>query len=844
MILPVAVKIAIRELRTGTRDFRVLMACLAIGVASIATIGSIQTSIEQGLSEAGKRILGGDAQIEFTYRRADQDELAWMNQVSHRLSEIIDFRSMAVASGESGSIRVLTQLKAVDDAYPLVGSVHLEPDRSLSDALGQQNGIPGAIMKPELANRLGLVIGDSFKLGLNEFKLTAILISEPDSAGAGFGLGPRTIVKLIDLEGSQLLGPGTLYESKYRLLLPPGSDIAQLKSNAENLYIEKGLSWSDRRNGAPGVSAFINRVGAFLIIVGLAGLVIGGVGVSLAVSTYLEGKTISIATLKSLGATQKTIFSSYFIQVGLMTCVGIAAGLVLGTVIPLLFGISYNNQLPVPAQSGIYVQPLIEAAVYGLLVSLIFALWALARTSRVKPAALFRDAIDRAAYLPPPVYLISICILTILFIGIAVYLSGTTRLTLYIALGTFGTLAVLLIASILTKYLSSLLTRSHFVRGKTILRLALGSIGGPGHGTAPVILSLGLGLSVLSAVGQISTNLINSISDDLPDIAPSYFIIDIQNAQLNEYLETIDTIVGINRIDKSPMLRGIITKINGKPAREVAGNHWVLRGDRGITYSQFPDTNTHITEGEWWPPNYNGIPQISFSEEAAKEMNLVLGDMLTINILGRDIDAIITSFRVVDFSTVGMGFIIAMNPSALQGAPHTYISTVYGNAEADDKLVEQVGSRFPNVTIISVKEGISNFVQLLSTLVAAITYSAGATLVVGFIVLVGTAAREASSRIFDAAVLKTLGAQRKTILLSMALRSAILGIVAGFIAIAAGSIGGYAVMVIVMESSYQFLPIPAIALVVGGAVTSLIAGLAFSARPLSVRPSRILQARE
>ncbi len=369
-------------------------------------------------------------------------------------------------------------------------------------------------------------------------------------------------------------------------------------------------------------------------------------------------------------------------------------------------------------------------------------------------------------------------------------------------------------------------------------------MGGPGSETGSVVLSLGLGLTVLAAVGQIDSNLRGAIARDLPEVAPAFFMVDIQPGQMKAFEAKLAENSAATRVETAPMLRGIITKINGQPAAEVAGDHWVLSGDRGVTYSDRPVEGTKITHGTWWPEGYSGPPQVSFATEEALEMGLELGDEITINILGRDITAEITSFREVDFSTAGIGFILSMNPGALAGAPHSFIATVYADAEAEADILRDISNAFPNVTSIRVKDAIDRVSEVLAGIAAAITYGALATLITGGIVLIGAAAAGAHARTYEAAVLKTVGASKRTILQSFGLRSALLGAAAGGVAILAGALAGWGVMRFVMDVDYTFEPVSAGVIVLGGILATLIAGLIFAWGPLAARPARILRARE
>ncbi|MEM6467455.1 MAG: ABC transporter permease, partial [Pseudomonadota bacterium] len=332
MSLRVAARFAARELRGGLHGFRVFLGCVILGVAAIAAVGTVRESITEGLSQEGAKLLGGDAEIELTYRFATEEERAWMDETASDVSEIVDFRSMATAPSEE---RGLTQVKAVDSAYPLVGEVELNPALTLPDALAGDGNLPGAIVHPLLLNRLDLSVGDTMRLGTQEFRVMAELVAEPDNVTAGFALGPRTIVATEALANSGLLAPGTLFTTRYRLDLPPGTDLAATQTEAEAVLEDSGLRWSDARNGAPGVAEFVDRLGAFLVLVGLSGLAVGGVGISAALRGYLAGKTQVIATLRTLGASQRVIFLTYFLQVGALALLGIVLGLALGVGLPV-----------------------------------------------------------------------------------------------------------------------------------------------------------------------------------------------------------------------------------------------------------------------------------------------------------------------------------------------------------------------------------------------------------------------------------------------------------------------------------------------------------------------------
>ena len=835
----ISVKLAWRELRGGLGGFRILIACLALGVAAIAAVGSVKTGIEAGLKAEGATLLGGDVEAEFTYRFASRSERSWLENKSLKISEVADFRSMIVVHREDVAERALTQIKSVDNNYPINGEVVLKNGLEFSVALTKKDGLDGVVMEPVLADRLGLQIGDSLMIGTQELRLGGILQSFPDAAGDGFSLGPRTIVYTNSLKKSGLLKPGTFFLSKYRLDLPENTDLDNIVAQAQDKFANSGLRLRDRRDGAPGIMGFVDRLGAFLTIIGLSGLAVGGVGVSAAVRSYLVVKTPVIATLRSLGATSNILFEVYILQIAVFSLVGITLGLVLGTGGPIFFAPLIEAALPFPIRISVYGEPILQASIYGLLMALIFTVWPLASVENIRAATLFRDTGDIANEIPALRHVLLICGLVFALLGLVVFFTGAFRLTLWSGFGIVLALITLLFSAKLIKWISR--KAMPWMHGVPILRWALASISGPGESTGSVVLALGLGLSVLASVGQIDGNLRAAVERDLPKVAPSYFFLDIQKSQMPEFRDILKADTGVSRLDQAPMLRGIISQINGRPANEVAGEHWVLQGDRGVTYSELPSEVSKVVSGTWWPKNYDGPNQISFAFEEATEMGLSLGDDLTVNIMGRDITSTITSFREVNFATAGIGFVMTMNPAALENAPHSFIATVYADPSSEIRLLQILAGKFPNITAIRIKDAIERISGLLGSIAAATSYGASVTLLTGFLVLVGTAASGEPARRYEASVLKSLGAAKGSILASFALRAAIMGAGAGMIAVGYGFAAGYAVCRFVLETDFQVIWSNALIIVFGGLLANLFSSLFFAMGSLNAKPASLLR---
>ncbi len=836
-------RLARRELRGSLASFRVFLACLAIGVAAIAAVGSITSAINAGLAANGRALLGGDVELRLTHRFADAGERAWLDAEAGAVSEVVDFRGMIGApSGE----RALAQIKGVDPAYPLVGAVALA-EGEIDAALSARDGVFGAVVEQTMMDRLDLSIGDTLRLGTKDVELRGVITGEPDRQASGIGLGPRVMVARDALEGAGLLQAGSLYRVSYRLALAEGDTAETLRERLDGAHPDAGWRWRDLSDPAPGTTRVVERIGTFLVLVGLASLAVGGVGVSAATRGYLERKTETIGTLKALGASGGLTVAVYLIQIMLLTVVGIVIGLVIGAGVPLLLASTLRDALPVPADFGVYPGALFEAAAYGAMTALLFALWPLAMARETPVAVLFRDVVERGRWFPRPVYLLGLGLLFAALVGAAVAFSGNVMLGGFFIGGLVVALvAFALVAQVVRWFARWLGRRPSVTRGRPALRLALSAIGGPGSETTGVMLSLGLGLTLLSTIGQIDANLRGMIAGDISEEAPAFFYLDIPAPQKEAFVTAAKADSAIDRIETAPMLRGRIVKINGEdadPEKIAPEARWMLRGDRGLTYSPTPPEGTTLTEGDWWAEDYTGEPLLSFIEEEGRQMGLKIGDTLTVNVLGRDLTARIANFREVEWRRMGINFTLVVNPAALQGAPHSHIATVYAAEGEEGRLTRMFAEDFPSAVAIPVRDVIARTKTLIGQLADAVRGASLATILSGLIVLIGVTAAAQRRHLFEAAVLKTLGAERGTLMRAAVLRYLLLGSAAAVLAIGIGSVAAWAVMTKVFEAEFAFAFGSAFIVGALGVLATLLTCGYFARRMVAVMPARMLRAR-
>lgn len=838
-----AFRFALRELRGGLRGFYVLIACLALGVTAIAGVGSFARSLTDGLAREGRAILGGDVSFSLIHREASAAEHAYLTSLG-RLSTVATMRTMVRTS--DGRL-ALVELKAVDDAYPLVGSVALDPDQPIAGALARRDDAFGAVADPALLTRLGLAPGARVTLGQATITIAAALKSEPDKLADGIAFGPRLIVSEAALRATGLLQPGSLVHWRYRLLLPEGDDriVGATVKAAESHWPDAGWDIRTRTNATPALERNVERFTQFLTLVGLTALLIGGVGVANAVKSHLDRKRNVIATFKALGSTGGLVFAIYLTQVMLLAAGGAAIGLALGAALPFAVAAGFGTIIPLPISPALHPGELVLALVYGLLTALAFALWPLGRAHDIPVAALFRDEVARDQRWPRPRYIAATVAVVALLAVLAAALSFDRRIAVIFLCAAA---AVFVILRLVASLLMAVARRLPHMRWP-MLRLAIANIHRPGALTPTVVLSLGLGLALLVTVVEIDGNLRQQFMAALPDKAPSFYFIDIQAADAARFEAFVREQAPSGKLDSVPMLRGRIVAANGVKAADLKvppNVAWVLQSDRGITYATELPKGSRIAQGEWWGENYQGPPLVSMEKKIAEGLKLAIGDPITVNVLGRNVTAKVANLRSLDWESLGINFVLVFSPNALAGAPHTNIATLAyppggASAAAEDALIKAVAAAFPAVTIVRVKDALDAVGAIVTNLALAVRSASTIALAAAVMVLGGALAAGHRHRVYDAVILKTLGATRWRLIGAYALEYLMLGSATALFGVAAGSATAWFVVTEVMNLSFFWLPEPAAAAAFGALLVTVAFGLLGTFTALSHKPAAVLR---
>jgi putative ABC transport system permease protein len=838
-----ALRYALRELRGGLRGFYVFIACIALGVMAIAGVGSVAASLSEGLTREGRTLLGGDVAFSLIQREAKPEEVAFL-RTRGEVSVAATLRAMTRT--DDGRL-ALVELKAVDANYPMLGGLTLDPNMPVADLLTERDGAFGAAVDSTLLARLDLKLGDRVTIGNAAFQIRSVVEAEPDKLAGNVGLGPRFLISEKSLRATGLLQPGSLVRWNYRLKLPDNAAddraAAQLIESARNALPEAGWEIRSRGNASPQLERTISRFTQFLTLVGLAALLVGGVGVANAVKSHIDRRRDVIASFKALGATGRDVFTIYLTQVVVLAGIGSVIGLAAGAALPFVIVGVFGKLLPLPVIPALHPDELALSFIYGLLTALAFGLWPLGRVHDVPVAALFREEVAREWHRPRWSYLAMMAVVIVLLIAVAIGLAYDKRVAAVFVVSSIAVFALLRGVAAGLMALARRLPRSRI----TMLRLAIANIYRPGALTPSVVMSLGLGLAVLVTITQIDGNLRRQFLAALPDRAPSFYFIDIPTSDAGRFSAFLKQTAPDSTVEDVPMLRGRIVGARGVKAEDLGASRdseWVLQSDRGLTYTGEIPKGSKVVEGEWWGADYNGPPLVSMEKKIADGLKLGIGDEIVVNVLGRDIPARISNLRNIDWQGLGINFVLVFSPNAFRGAPHSHVATLtesHPDAAGDARIIKQVADAFPMVTSVRVREALETIGSVVTNLVLAIRGASAVTLISAILVLGGALAAGHRHRVYDAVILKTLGATRARLLGAYALEYLMIGFATAVFGVIAGSIAAWLIVTRLMTLSFIWQAGSAAGVVIAALVVTVGLGLAGTLLALNQKPATVLR---
>ena len=827
-------RIARRDLNARFRGLRLLLVCLFLGTGALAAIGSLTAAIEREIESNGREYLGGDLQVELWQRGLDEEERAALEELGD-VSAGIRMQAMARFGEQAAPI----ELKAVDAAYPLYGELTLEDGRSVGRPRPDE-----AWLSQGAADRLGAAPGDTIAIGTETLAVGGIVANEPDRLSEGFQLGPTVIVaEDMPMRGG-LIAPGSMYQTKTRVRFSGNQDIGDAREALEERFPSQGFDIDTAERAAPGTDRFVDRMGEFLTLVGLAALVIAGIGIGGGVTSYLDARRQGIATLKILGASSSDIARIYALQIVAASLVGSVAGIAVGVALVPLLATALDGLLPV--SSGLILDPgaILLALAYGMLVALVFAAPPLLRARHFPAMALMRARVAPLARDPQALLVVGSGLAAI--VALALLTAENPMLSGGFLAGAAAVLALLALLGLGIRKLAGALPRPK----SPIARNALANLHRPGSSTGALVTALGFGLAAFVLLAAVQSAIDGNIAKRVPDRAPDYFVLDIPRDQVTQF----ETLVREADPDASwrtvPALRGSVLAFGPEGAmtrtldlEEIPDGAWALRGERGLTYAHTLPEGNELTQGQWWGPAYDGEPLVSVDEEFAAAADLEVGDMLTFGVLGIERTARIANTRRIDWESMGFNYVFVLSPNAIQDAPHNLAATIeLSPGTPTGPLLQALVAALPSTSVIEVGGVLEQARTILEQVGLATLAAASVAVLAGLAVLLGAIAAARAARTYDTVVLRVLGADRRQVLIMQLIEYVVL---AGALALVALGIGSFAAWLVVTQLfEFDWLPDWGMVIAVLGLGIAIVLSFAIGASLplLRAKPAQALRA--
>ncbi len=765
-----------RETRAAWRHFTYFFVCIALGVAALVGVGLFAANLERAIQREARSLMAADVELRTTrpltseaeavLRRLDDRGIARM-----QVSEL-------VAMAAVPSVTQLVELKAVEPGYPFYGKLRAIPE----DALATLFTDTRALAEETLLIRLNLKVGDTLKIGHAQFRIAGVLKKEPDRAAGAFSFGPRVLISRQSLEVTGLVQPGSRVTHRHLLKLPEALSPKAVQGELAATFPDKTVRVSTYQDAQPMLRRFLRQLTMYLGLVGLIALMVGGIGVASSIRAFLREKLETIAVLKAIGAESGTILRVYVSQTFLLGVLGSLAGAALGAAFQVAFPPLLKAWLPIELEFRLTLLPFVRGVGMGLMTTILFALWPLLEVRHVRPNLILRrEVADEPTGSPGRMAWAISGLLALALAGLALWQAGSWR-----AAGLFiGALASALALLSATAWLVVLLARRGPRWRPLAWRQGLANLYRPGSQAQNVLVSVGVGVMVILAIHLVEQNILWEIGENVPTDAPTFFFIDIQPDQRDEF-ERLLVERGHTDARLTPLVRSRLWALNGQQVRresyEDREHGWYFTREYVLTFlNELPKGNV-ITKGHWWDgEGSSGLPRVSVEEEAASRLGLDLGSTVEFDIQGAKVSGRIASIRKVDWGSMSTNFYFIFEPGSLEGAPMTYVATTRVDPPEEVSLQRATVAAFPNVSAINIRAVLDSVTQVVDRISLVIRFMAALSILAGTVVLAGALAATRFRRIYEAMIFKAMGATRRVLAATFVVEYALLGAAAGVI---------------------------------------------------------------
>jgi putative ABC transport system permease protein len=832
-----ALRMARRETRGSWRHVGVAFACIALGVAALTGVAGFAATLHRTLGREAKALLGGDVELRSARPLAPAEAAALARAAGPAGAVTRIHELVGMARAAEGGASLLVELKAVEPAYPLYGRLETEPARPLADLLRDD----GALVQDTLLPRLGLRVGDHLWIGAGRFAIRGVIRREPDRSASMFTLGPRVLIAADALPKTALVQFGSRVRYRALARLPDGSEAADVRAALLREVPDVAIRVTAYEEAQPGLRRFFDQLTTYLGLVGLVSLLVGGIGVAASVRTFVERKRTTIAILKCLGADSRQLLATYLVQALALGGIGSLAGAALGVgvtalLVPLLGGF-------LPFEVAARVEPLaaLRGIATGLLATLLCVLWPLRRVRTVPPALILRERVEAAPARGARPWLASLPVVAGLVL-LAFWQAGSPKVGAIFVGAAGGALALLALTA---RGLTSV-TRRLPRLPSLAWRQGVGALHRPGSQTTGIVVALGVGVMLVVAVALLERSLGRWFELERRGETPSFFFVDVQPDQAEPFARTVREAEPTARPELVPVVRGRLVAIGDRPVgREHTENRedaWRYTREYVLTYAASPPATNTLTRGRWWTAEEaQARPRISVEEEAARSFGVGIGGTLAFDIQGVRIEAEVMSLRRVDWRTLSANFFVIFSQGALDGAPLAYVATARVPPATEPAVQDAVVRAFPNVTAIPVRDIMERASVVMDQIAIAVRVIALFVIGAGVVVLASALAASRYQRLYESALLRTLGASRTVVARAFAVEYACLGATAGVGGSLLALVLAWIVLRFILQVPWTFEPAPLALGLVGSVVLALAVGFLATFRLLGQRPLPLLR---
>ncbi len=791
-------KYALKDLSRNYHKISSIIITLFISLFILSAIFTIEDSLKKELNDNAKALLGGDLEIDYN---RNQGNLDLVNQVKEfaTVSQMIEFSTMLSTTGREKNKSLFTRIKTVDEKYPLYGEVDYEPIEAYERMQREPNTI---LINESLSKTLNIKINEQVKVQDQNFTVIGIIKSVPDVSGF-VAFGDWALAGKQTLEILKLNGIGSFLNYEYKVKFNNDDDPEQIEKKIENIFKnDQKVKLRYPENSASGIKRIINNFSQFLSLVSISAMLIAGIGIANTLLSFINQNNMSIAVRKAVGFYSGNIKTLYYLQLFILLFV--------------ITVISYGSSfLIVPIADkylsdglGLNVYPVFsflnffKIFLVGLLVLIIFSIPTISSIDQVKASNLFRNVFQNLQfYYSKKSVAVSFILLSTL---ILLFTIGSEQPTY--SLGYFVAFFVCLIVFFLLSKLIIFFLKKFKSSSIVSLKVSIKNITQTKSITPITVMSLGLGVTLLLTLALVGTNFQREIAKSIPDIAPDYFFVGIQKGEREKFEQGILNMDKDANIEIVPMVSSGIAKINGvdpnsfiKPDND---SYWVIGSERRSSWVEDIPKDNKILEGEWWDLSKPNQLQISLDAKVAKDFNIQLGDIFTLNIYGREIDGEVINFREVDYRDLSINFAMLFNPQFAKEIPHEYLATAKFNSDKFDET--EMLEIMPSLSMIKIADYLLKVTAVLNKVFIAVTLISAVTIIIGLIVISSAIMVQGKIKEYQNLVFKILGFSKKQIIFSSLIEFIIIFMSVILIATFFAVIGSKFIMENIFELVWQF----------------------------------------